>query len=72
MACAILERTSGFETSSETIAPRYLKLFTVLSFCLPLGAVSAVCHQCGLLSTDLHLIQCSGMGTVKYVKASPQ
>ena len=34
VACAILERTSGFEPSSDTIAPRYLKLVTVPSFCL--------------------------------------
>ena len=27
-ACAILERTSGFEPLSETTAPRYLKLVT--------------------------------------------
>ena len=33
VACAILERTSGLEPSSETTAPRYLKLFTVPSFC---------------------------------------
>ena len=33
VACAILERTSGLEPSSETTAPRYLKLVTVPSFC---------------------------------------
>ena len=33
MACAILERTSGLEPSSETTAPRYLKLVTVPNFC---------------------------------------
>ena len=33
VACAILERTSGFEPSSETTAPRYLKLVTVPNFC---------------------------------------
>ena len=33
VACAILERTSGLEPSSETTAPRYLKLVTVLNFC---------------------------------------
>ena len=37
MASAILERTPGFELSSETIAPRYLKIVTVPRFCpLPL------------------------------------
>ena len=33
VACAILERTSGLESSSETTAPRYLKLVTVPSLC---------------------------------------
>ena len=34
VACAIFERTSGLETSSETTtAPRYLKFVTVPSFC---------------------------------------
>ena len=33
VACAILERTSGLEPSSETTAPRYLKLITVPKFC---------------------------------------
>ena len=33
VACAILERTSSFEPSSAPIAPRYLKLVTLLSFC---------------------------------------
>ena len=63
MACAILERTSGLEPSSETTAPRYLKLVTVPNFCffylyLSLDAIGTVCHQFGLLRTDLHLIPC--------------
>ena len=33
VACAILERTSGLEPSSETTAARYLKLVTVPNFC---------------------------------------
>ena len=33
VACAILERTSGLEPSSETTAPRYLKLVTVPNTC---------------------------------------
>ena len=41
MACSVLERTSGFEPSSETNAPRYLKLVLVPSFlislCIPLA-----------------------------------
>ena len=39
VACAILERTSGLEPSSETTAPRYLKLVTVPNFC-PLTFIS--------------------------------
>ena len=39
MACAILERTSGLEPSSETTAPRYLKLVTMPYFC-PLTFIS--------------------------------
>ena len=34
VACAILERTSGLEPSSETTAPRYLKLVSVPFFAL--------------------------------------
>ena len=33
VACAIFERYSGLEPSSETTAPRYLKLLTVPNFC---------------------------------------
>ena len=33
VACAILERTSGLEPSSETTAPRHLKLVTEPNFC---------------------------------------
>ena len=39
VAYAIPERTSDFEPSSETIAPRYLKLVTIPSFC-PLTLIS--------------------------------
>ena len=49
VACAILERTSGLEPSSETTAPRYLKLVTVPNFCpftfISLDAIGTVCHQ---------------------------
>ena len=64
VACAILERTSGLELSYETTAPRYLKLVTVPNFSpfafisLSLDAIGAVCHQFGLLCTDL--IPCAG------------
>ena len=33
VACAVLERLSGLEPSSETTAPKYLKLVTVSSSC---------------------------------------
>ena len=33
VACAMLERTSGFEPLCETTAPKYLKHVTVPSFC---------------------------------------
>ena len=39
VACATLQRTSGLEPLSELIVPRYLKLFTVPSFC-PLTFIS--------------------------------
>ena len=50
VACAILERISGLRQSSETTAPRYLKLVTVPSFCpftfislwMPLFVISLV------------------------------
>ena len=44
VACAILERTSGLEPSSETTAPRYLKLVTVPN-CCPFTFISlSGCH----------------------------
>ena len=66
VACAILERTSDLEPSSETTAPRYLKLVTVPNFCpfnlyLSLDAIDTVCHQLGLLRTYLQLIPCAGL-----------
>ena len=65
MACAILERTSDLQPSSEKTASRYLKLVTVPNFCpfdlyLSLDAIGTVYHQFGLLRTDLHLIPCAG------------
>ena len=65
VACAILERISGLEPSSEITASRHLKLVTVLNFCpftfsFSLDSIGAVCHQFGLLRTDLHLIPCAG------------
>ena len=59
MTCAILERISGLEPSSETIAQRYLKLL-LFHLYLSLDAIGVVCHQFGLLGTDIHLIPYAG------------
>ena len=42
LACTVLDITSGFEPSSETIALRYLKLITIPIFSL-LNAINAFC-----------------------------
>ena len=61
VGCAILERFSGLKQTSDTTAPRYLKLVTVSNF-LPFypdllsDAVGIVYDQFGPLSTNLHLI----------------
>ena len=60
VACGILERISGFEPSSETTDACYGTEFLSFHLDLPLDAVSAICHQPDLLSTDLHLIPCAG------------
>ena len=60
MACAILERISGLEPSSETTAPRYLKFVLPFYLYLSLHAIGTVGLQFGLLNTDLHLIPCAG------------
>ena len=61
LACAALDRISGLQPSSETTAPRYLKLVSVLlPLSLSMDTTGAVCHQFGLLRTDLHLILCAG------------
>ena len=65
VACAILESISGLKPSSVITEPRYLKLVTVSSFC-PFTLISVlmsqgvVCHQLGLLGTDLHAVGCGG------------
>ena len=62
--CAILESISGLEPSSVITEPRYLKLVTVSSFFLftliSVDATGVVCHQLGLLGTDLHAAGCGG------------
>ena len=63
VVCAILESISGLEPSSVITEPRYLKHVTVSSFC-PFTLISVlmshgvVCHQLGLLGTDLHAGGC--------------
>ena len=59
----ILESIPGLEPSSDTTEPKYLKLVTVLSFCpftLVVDAAGVVCHQLGLLWTDLYAVGCGG------------
>ena len=56
--CAILESISGLEPSSVITGPRYLKL--VLLSIYFVDATSVVCHQLGLLGTDLHVVGCAG------------
>ena len=65
MACAILERISGLEPSSETTAPRvfeacYSTQLLPFYLHLSLDAIGTICHLFGLLDTDLHLIFCAG------------
>ena len=60
VACAILERISGLEPSSETTQP--LPFY----FYLSLVATGAVCHQFGPLSTHLHLIPYAGFAETYY------
>ena len=55
--CAILESISGLEPSLVITEPRYLKLVTI-HFDLCVDATGVVCHQLGLLGTDLHAIGC--------------
>ena len=64
VACAILESISGLEPSSVLTEPRYFKLVAVkllsVHFDLCVDATGAVCHQLGLLGTDLHAVGCGG------------
>ena len=64
VVCAILESISGLEPSSVIIEPRYLKLVTVkllsIHYDLCADATGGVCHQLGLLGTDLHAVGCGG------------
>ena len=60
VVCAILESISGLEPSSVIAEPRFWKLVTVSNFCPFILISSAVCHQLGLLGTDLHAVGCGG------------
>ena len=65
MTGAILERTFGFEPSSETTAPKVFearKSTELQSFHLdlPLDDINADCQQFGFLTTDSHLTSCAG------------
>ena len=67
---AILESTSGFDPSSDTIIPKYLiKAMDGLKFLFVYGnvstdAVGVTCHQLGLLYTGLYAICCRGLFNV--------
>ena len=63
VVCAILESISGLAPSSVITEPRCFKLVTVSSFCpfnFCIDATGVVCHQLGLLGTDLHSVGCAG------------
>ena len=51
-----MENISGLERSSVIIDPRYCNCLKLLSihFDLCVNATGVVCHQLGLLGTDLH------------------
>ena len=62
-AAAVRESISGLEPSLVITEPRYFKLVTVSSFCpfnFCIDATGVVCHQLGLLGTDLHSVGCAG------------
>ena len=64
VVCANLESISGLEPSSVLAEPRYLKFVTVSSFCpftlISVDVTGVVCHQLGLLGTDLHAVVSGG------------
>ena len=78
VVCAVLESISGLEPSSVITEPRYLKLVTVSSFCpftlICVDATGVICHQLGLLGTDLHAVGYGGFAkmscnfAIKHVK----
>ena len=64
VVCAILVGILGLEPLSVITEPRYLKLVTVSSFCpfilICVDATGVVCHQLGLVGTDIHAVGCGG------------
>ena len=60
VVCAILESISGLEPSSVITEPRYCLKPLSIHFDLCVDAAGVVCHQLGLLGTDLHAIGCGG------------
>ena len=71
VVCAILEGISGMEPLSVITEPRYLKLVTVFNyfyFNLCVDASGVVCHQLGLLGSDLLAVRCgSFVETLKLI-----
>ena len=68
VVCAILEIILGLEPSSVITEPSEtcdsLKLLSIY-FALCVDAIGVLCHQLGLLSTDLHAVGCGGfVGTL--------
>ena len=53
VVCSILESISGLEPSSVIVSS--FCPFTLISVLMPLGVI---CHQLGLLGTDLHAVGC--------------
>ena len=74
--CAILKNISGLKPSSVISEPRYLKLVTVSSFCpftlidLFVDAAGDICHQFGLLGTDLHAVESLSRGSTNFAISS--
>ena len=64
VVCAVLESISDLEPSSVITEPRHLKLVSLkllsIYFDLCVDAMGVVCHQLGLLGTDLHAVGCGG------------
>ena len=64
VVCAVSGSISGLEPFSVITEPKYLKLVTLSSFCpftvipVMMPLVLIVCHQLGLLGTDLHAVGC--------------